>query len=256
MKGLLLIALGAAVILQTGASSREAQLSILKMAGGTAVNDLSHLAHKPGHVLMTSSNSCSMVLAWKMILTRHARFNFPGTKNAFLRFSCLCIHAFVPALTFSTDDETEQYHASRSAKSHEEVIRNLQKDAENQKRIMASKRSADDDDIGAQSMSPHLVMHATRGQDAGKRRGGDGGRGREHKSTQKSIHGTLSLPPDEATPFFDTYVLKYAFPTIAIICRSVCVCTLVVIKSVRDAYMIAKFHTQSVGMRLQTRDLT
>jgi hypothetical protein len=71
----------------------------------------------------------------------------------------------------------------------------------------------------AQSMSPHLVKHATRGQEAGKRRTSRGREEREEKKTQKSIHGTLTLPPDEATPFFDTYVLKYAFPTIAIICR-------------------------------------
>jgi hypothetical protein len=41
MKGLfLLVALGAAVILQVGANSRKAQLSILKMAGGTPVSSL------------------------------------------------------------------------------------------------------------------------------------------------------------------------------------------------------------------------
>jgi hypothetical protein len=81
---------------------------------------------------------------------------------------------------------------------------------------MASRKSSTDDDMEAQSMSPHLVKHATRGQEAGKQRTS---RGREETKTQKSIHGILTLPPDEATPFFDTYVLKYAFPTIAIICR-------------------------------------
>lgn len=64
-------------------------------------------------------------------------------------------------------------------------------------------------------MSPHLSHHADRGEEAASR-----GR-RQHKEsyhTQKSIHGVLKLPPDEATPFFDTYVLRYAFPTIALIC--------------------------------------
>lgn len=37
----------------------------------------------------------------------------------------------------------------------------------------------------------------------------------------QSQYGLQVLPPDEATPFFDKYVLEYAFPTIALICRCV-----------------------------------
>ena len=36
----------------------------------------------------------------------------------------------------------------------------------------------------------------------------------------QSQYGLQVLPPDEATPFFEDYVLKWAFPTIALICRS------------------------------------
>lgn len=93
------------------------------------------------------------------------------------------------------------------------IVANLRKDAENQKRIKDAQRGSDD--TSAQSMSPHLSHHADRGEEAAAR-----GRS-HHKSTgktQRSIHGVLKLPPDEATPFFDTYVLKYAFPTIALIC--------------------------------------
>lgn len=67
----------------------------------------------------------------------------------------------------------------------------------------------------ANSMTPHLTMHSTRGVESGRGR-------REVKKQkdkyQKTVYGKQVLPPDEATPFFTTYVLHYAFPTIAIIC--------------------------------------
>ena len=67
----------------------------------------------------------------------------------------------------------------------------------------------------ANSMTPHLAMHSTRGVESGRGR-------RELKKQkdkyQKTVYGAQALPPDEATPFFTTYVLHYAFPTIAIIC--------------------------------------
>eukprot|EP00293_Proteomonas_sulcata_P007760 CAMPEP_0184296118 /NCGR_PEP_ID=MMETSP1049-20130417/7085_1 /TAXON_ID=77928 /ORGANISM="Proteomonas sulcata, Strain CCMP704" /LENGTH=175 /DNA_ID=CAMNT_0026605145 /DNA_START=12 /DNA_END=539 /DNA_ORIENTATION=+ len=70
--------------------------------------------------------------------------------------------------------------------------------------------------IQANSMSPHLEMHATRGQLAGgAHRHKKASRGRDY---QKTLHGEQKLPPDEATPFFELYVLKWAFPTIALIC--------------------------------------
>ena len=124
------------------------------------------------------------------------------------------------------------------------MMKALQKDAENQKAII-NKKGTTTSMVQAASMSPHLSMHATRGQMAG--------RGRHHSKAQavssfsfsfqvcrcparrrdkfwfsrdsnsctagQTVYGTQALPPDEATPFFDTYVLKYAFPTIAVICR-------------------------------------
>ena len=64
-------------------------------------------------------------------------------------------------------------------------------------------------------MTPHLAMHSPRGVESGR------GRREEKKQKekyQKSVYGKLKLPPDEATPFFENYVLNYAFPTIAVIC--------------------------------------
>ena len=58
-------------------------------------------------------------------------------------------------------------------------------------------------------------MHSPRGVESGR------GRREEKKQKekyQKSVYGKLKLPPDEATPFFENYVLNYAFPTIAVIC--------------------------------------
>jgi hypothetical protein len=86
----------------------------------------------------------------------------------------------------------------------------LRQDAANQHEILSKKTAdTDTDDVSAASMSPHLSMHSTRGQEAGRGR---------HLKVQASAYGKQVLPPDEATPFFETYVLKYAFPTIAIIC--------------------------------------
>uniref|UniRef100_A0A6U2GTH2 Uncharacterized protein n=1 Tax=Hemiselmis andersenii TaxID=464988 RepID=A0A6U2GTH2_HEMAN len=112
-----------------------------------------------------------------------------------------------------------QQTTSLITKSHAEVIANLKKDAENQKKILAekSRRRSGGDDTSAHSMSPHLSHHAARGEEAGSgHRGRSAAQGKV--GVQQSIHGVLKLPPDEATPFFDTYVLKYAFPTIALIC--------------------------------------
>jgi len=98
------------------------------------------------------------------------------------------------------------------------TIDTLRKDAENQKAIMAKKGkkgAKGPTEAVANSMTPHLAMHSTRGVESGRGR-------REVKKQkakyQKSVYGKLKLPPDEATPFFTTYVLHYAFPTIAIIC--------------------------------------
>mmetsp|Transcript_5829 Transcript_5829/g.14935 ORF Transcript_5829/g.14935 Transcript_5829/m.14935 type:complete len:196 (-) Transcript_5829:117-704(-) len=116
--------------------------------------------------------------------------------------------------------EVLQQTTSLITKSHSEVIANLKKDAENQKRIMAEKhkRRSGGDDTSAHSMSPHLSHHAARGEEAGGSSRGRGTHAAKTGAVQDSIHGVLKLPPDEATPFFDTYVLKYAFPTIALIC--------------------------------------
>mmetsp|Transcript_9622 Transcript_9622/g.22822 ORF Transcript_9622/g.22822 Transcript_9622/m.22822 type:complete len:193 (+) Transcript_9622:122-700(+) len=102
--------------------------------------------------------------------------------------------------------------AKHIAKEHDEQIKALQQDADNQKAIM--KRKHGGAEVQAASMSPHLSMHATRGQMAA------GARGRHAAAVkaQSTVYGTQALPPDEATPFFETYVLEYAFPTIAVIC--------------------------------------
>ncbi|EKX39490.1 hypothetical protein GUITHDRAFT_154432 [Guillardia theta CCMP2712] len=102
----------------------------------------------------------------------------------------------------------ETVKAKHIARQHGVSAETLKKDAENQQHIARSHHS----DVEAASMSPHLSMHSTRGQEAGR-----GMRGRRGKF-QQSAYGAQKLPPDEATPFFDTYVLHYAFPTIAIIC--------------------------------------
>ena len=99
------------------------------------------------------------------------------------------------------------------------TVDTLRKDAENQKAIMAKKgkngAKGPTGEALAHSMTPHLAMHSTRGVESGRGR-------REAKKQkakyQKSVYGKLKLPPDEATPFFTTYVLHYAFPTIAVIC--------------------------------------
>eukprot|EP00961_Rhodomonas_salina_P197026 2659274-Rhodomonas_salina.2 len=122
--------------------------------------------------------------------------------------------------------------AKHIAKEHDEQIKALQQDADNQKAIM--KRKHGGAEVQAASMSPHLSMHATRGQMAA------GARGRHAAAVKaqsiatsvsgpdvsdsdigrcwQTVYGTQALPPDEATPFFETYVLEYAFPTIAVIC--------------------------------------
>jgi hypothetical protein len=97
------------------------------------------------------------------------------------------------------------------------TIDTLRKDAENQKAILAKKgkKATGPTEAVATSMTPHLAMHSTRGVESGR------GRREEKKQKakyQKSVYGNLKLPPDEATPFFTTYVLHYAFPTIAVIC--------------------------------------
>ena len=97
------------------------------------------------------------------------------------------------------------------------TIDTLRKDAENQKAILSKKgkKAKGPTEAVATSMTPHLAMHSTRGVESGR------GRREEKKQKakyQKSVYGNLKLPPDEATPFFTTYVLHYAFPTIAVIC--------------------------------------
>lgn len=68
-------------------------------------------------------------------------------------------------------------------------------------------------------MTPHLEMHAARGEEAGRGRRAAKERNQKGKRQfQKTVYGKQALPPDEATPFFTTYVLHYAFPTIAIVC--------------------------------------
>lgn len=128
--------------------------------------------------------------------------------------SALAIDFGLPLFHFFVQVTKAKPHFTHAEyRSHEELYKNLKKDADQQRAIMAKKRSVRSDDTEAASMSPHLSRHATRGQEAGK-----GGSVHSSSRTQQSIHGTLQLPPDEATPFFDTYVLRYAFPTIAVIC--------------------------------------
>jgi len=106
--------------------------------------------------------------------------------------------------------------ATKRTRGSTATVDTLRKDAENQKAIMAKKgKKQGPTETVAHSMTPHLAMHSTRGVESGRGR-------RELKKQkvkyQKSVYGKLALPPDEATPFFTTYVLHYAFPTIAIIC--------------------------------------
>eukprot|EP00960_Hanusia_phi_P018857 555155-Hanusia_phi.AAC.2 len=103
----------------------------------------------------------------------------------------------------------EAVKAKHIARQHGISVDTLNKDAEQQHTLARAHRHSD---VEAASMSPHLSMHSTRGQEAGR-----GMRGRRG-NYQQSAYGAQKLPPDEATPFFDTYVLHYAFPTIAIIC--------------------------------------
>ena len=102
------------------------------------------------------------------------------------------------------------------------TVDTLRKDAENQKAIMAGrggKRRKGPAQAEAQSMTPHLEMHAARGEEAGRGRRAAKERNQKGKRQfQKTVYGKQALPPDEATPFFTTYVLHYAFPTIAIVC--------------------------------------
>jgi hypothetical protein len=54
------------------------------------------------------------------------------------------------------------------AKSNEAQIKLLKQDADNQHAILTKKQSSDF--VSANSMSPHLSMHSTRGQEAGRGR--------------------------------------------------------------------------------------
>ena len=109
--------------------------------------------------------------------------------------------------------------AAKRTRGSTATIDTLRKDAQNQKAIMAKKGKKSSgkgpSEAVANSMTPHLAMHSTRGVESGRGR-------RELKKQkdkyQKTVYGVQALPPDEATPFFTTYVLHYAFPTIAIIC--------------------------------------
>ena len=109
--------------------------------------------------------------------------------------------------------------AAKRTRGSTATIDTLRKDAQNQKAIMAKKgkmaSGKGPSETVANSMTPHLSMHSTRGVESGRGR-------RELKKQkekyQKTVYGAQALPPDEATPFFTTYVLHYAFPTIAIIC--------------------------------------
>lgn len=112
----------------------------------------------------------------------------------------------------SSEDAIKSTHGSTA------TLDTLRKDAENQKNIMAKKAKKSTKgptETEAHSMTPHLAMHSTRGVESGR---GRREAKKQKKKYQKSVYGKLVLPPDEATPFFTTYVLHYAFPTIAVIC--------------------------------------
>ncbi len=64
-----------------------------------------------------------------------------------------------------------KFHSVKSkhiAKANEAQVKLLKQDAENQHAIMSKKQSSDF--VSANSMSPHLSMHSTRGQEAGRGR--------------------------------------------------------------------------------------
>mmetsp|Transcript_50773 Transcript_50773/g.106098 ORF Transcript_50773/g.106098 Transcript_50773/m.106098 type:complete len:184 (-) Transcript_50773:344-895(-) len=125
----------------------------------------------------------------------------------------MCIHSESLAAAVHLDNPQAmkaKFHSVKSkhiARTNEAQVKLLKQDAENQHAILSKKQSSDF--VSANSMSPHLSMHSTRGQEAGRGR---------HIKVQPTAYGKQVLPPDEATPFFETYVLRYAFPTIAIIC--------------------------------------
>ncbi len=64
-----------------------------------------------------------------------------------------------------------KFHSVKSkhiAKANEAQVKLLKQDAENQHAIISKKQSSDF--VSANSMSPHLSMHSTRGQEAGRGR--------------------------------------------------------------------------------------
>jgi len=139
---------------------------------------------------------------------------------AVLALVSMAVVVLAAPTTAAASKKAKQQSLRMDPRSSTTTIDTLRKDAENQKAIMASKgkkkaSKGPSQPVKAQSMTPHLEMHATRGVESAR------GRREEKQRKQRyqiSQYGKQVLPPDEATPFFTTYVLHWAFPTIAVIC--------------------------------------
>ena len=84
----------------------------------------------------------------------------------------VCIMAQEDFLRLFCQDIKVKFHTVKlkhQGKVSDAQMKLLKQDAENQHAIL-SKKSASADDVSAASMSPHLSMHSTRGQEAGRGR--------------------------------------------------------------------------------------
>lgn len=112
-------------------------------------------------------------------------FSFASNQICILAFCDVDMSAY---LILCSQDMKSKFHlakAKHEANIHETQMKSLMQDAYNQHTIMKHKAAAaaaasashaavaegdDEDSVSANSMSPHLSMHSTRGQEAGRGR--------------------------------------------------------------------------------------